>query len=181
MKHSALQLITVALLLCGCSGNIPTSSGNGQKGNMIEISDWENFSIKSKVLFKEHIVRDDKSVALTTYSTKTTLRNNDDFSIHLYNNLSKPCSPAITGASESISIEEGSHWGKVDFFEKYGSEGGVIDYAGERPLCAQPGSAAHRYAFCSEKDGKTVVICISQMTDNPELAEEIFSTFRWTE
>jgi len=37
------------------------------------------------------------------------------------------------------------------------------------------------YALCSEKDGKRVVVCIQQMTDNPKLAEEIFSTFRWTE
>ncbi len=37
------------------------------------------------------------------------------------------------------------------------------------------------YALCSERDGKTVVICLSQMTDDPKMAEEIFSTFRWTE
>jgi hypothetical protein len=37
------------------------------------------------------------------------------------------------------------------------------------------------YAMCSEKDGKTVVICISQMKDDPEMAKDIFETFRWTE
>ena len=37
------------------------------------------------------------------------------------------------------------------------------------------------YALCSEKDGKTVVICISQMKDDPELAKQIFETFKWTE
>lgn len=37
------------------------------------------------------------------------------------------------------------------------------------------------YGFCSEKDGKTVVICISQMTDDPDLAKQIFETFRWTD
>lgn len=37
------------------------------------------------------------------------------------------------------------------------------------------------YALCSERDGKTVVICLSQMTDDPKMAEEIFSTFRWME
>lgn len=37
------------------------------------------------------------------------------------------------------------------------------------------------YALCSEKNGKTVVICISQVTDDPDLAEQIFETFRWTE
>jgi hypothetical protein len=37
------------------------------------------------------------------------------------------------------------------------------------------------YGFCAEKDDKRVVVCIEQITDNPKLAEEIFSTFRWTE
>ncbi len=37
------------------------------------------------------------------------------------------------------------------------------------------------YALCSEKDGKTVVICLSQVIDDPKMAEEIFNTFRWTE
>ncbi len=36
------------------------------------------------------------------------------------------------------------------------------------------------YALCSHKDGKTVVICISQMTQNEPLAKQIFDTFRWT-
>lgn len=47
------------------------------------------------------------------------------------------------------------------------------------PLCRPTGSGV-AYSLCSEKDGKTVVICISQMTDNPQLAEDIFKTFRWT-
>ncbi len=37
------------------------------------------------------------------------------------------------------------------------------------------------YALCSEHNGKTVVICLSQATDDSKIAEEIFSTFRWTE
>lgn len=37
------------------------------------------------------------------------------------------------------------------------------------------------YALCSEREGKRVVVCVQQMTDNPKLAEEIFSTFHWTE
>ncbi|MDP4008275.1 MAG: hypothetical protein Q8P68_03740, partial [Candidatus Peregrinibacteria bacterium] len=42
------------------------------------------------------------------------------------------------------------------------------------------------YAFCSEKENflgigepKRVVICISQQTDDPKMAEEIFKTFKW--
>lgn len=35
------------------------------------------------------------------------------------------------------------------------------------------------YAFCSEQGEKIVAICLSQITDDPEMAEEIFKTFRW--
>jgi hypothetical protein len=48
-----------------------------------------------------------------------------------------------------------------------------------QPIC-RPGSGnGSAYALCSEKDGKTVLICISQVTDNPDLAKQIFETFRW--
>jgi hypothetical protein len=92
------------------------------------------------------------------------------------------CSPSLTGASQVeplVNAKGKTEWGKVDFFEKYKGDG-FIDYDGEPPLCAQPSKAKHRYALCSENNGKTVVICISQMTDNPQLAKEIFETFRWT-
>ena len=44
------------------------------------------------------------------------------------------------------------------------------------------GTAAKRagaYVLCSQKDGKQVLICVSEITDNPQLAEQIFSTFKW--
>lgn len=98
------------------------------------------------------------------------------------NRSTEPCSAALTGVSQTSLLDETEGgWGRVDFFEMYDSGHGYLDYEGERPFCAQPSSAVSRYAFCSQKDGKTVVICISQMTDNPELAEEIFSTFKWLE
>jgi hypothetical protein len=37
------------------------------------------------------------------------------------------------------------------------------------------------YALCSQRGDKTVVICLQQMKDDPKMAEEIFSTFRWIE
>ncbi|MFA7682014.1 MAG: S-layer homology domain-containing protein [Candidatus Peribacteraceae bacterium] len=40
---------------------------------------------------------------------------------------------------------------------------------------------AATYAFCSQKDDKVVFICLEQQKNNLELAEQIFSTFRWTE
>jgi hypothetical protein len=93
------------------------------------------------------------------------------------------CSPELTGASKVSSLSDGKEkieWGRVDFFEKYGGNG-WIDYDGTRPLCAQPDSAVQRYTLCSEKGGKTIVVCIYQMKDDPELAKKIFETFRWTE
>ncbi len=92
------------------------------------------------------------------------------------------CSPSLTGASTTTPLPNANgtaEWGRVDFFEKYAGEG-YVDYMGETPLCAEPGSAKDRYALCSHKDGKTVVICISQMTQNEPLAKQIFDTFRWT-
>ena len=37
-----------------------------------------------------------------------------------------------------------------------------------------------RYLFCSQHAGKTVVIVITQKTDNPALAKKIFDSFKWT-
>lgn len=37
------------------------------------------------------------------------------------------------------------------------------------------------YAFCAEKDGKAVAICIQQMTDDEDMAREIFESFDWTD
>lgn len=67
--------------------------------------------------------------------------------------------------------------GYVDYFDTMDTPVGNPD-----PPCRPPGgkdSAA--YVFCSEKDGKQVVICISQQTANLALAQKIFSTFRWTD
>jgi len=36
------------------------------------------------------------------------------------------------------------------------------------------------YAFCAERDGKAVAICVQQMTDDEALAKQIFESFRWT-
>ncbi len=89
------------------------------------------------------------------------------------------CSPSLTGASQTEQLPNANgkaEWGKVDYFDIY--------YTGDfpnmqEPLC-RPIVSGAGYALCSEKDGKTVVICISQMTDNSKQAKEIFETFRWT-
>lgn len=95
--------------------------------------------------------------------------------------LPSHCSPSTTGASKRSTLTTTTgEWGRVDFYD-----GSDWIYAPEPfPVCTpprpQPNSKPTAYAFCSQKEEKTVLICISQMTDNPKLAEEIFSTFRWT-
>lgn len=109
------------------------------------------------------------------------------------------CSTFALGVSDlkESELDRMKVWtGLVDAYDV----GILYDYAGgEEPPCVPPalkfakkapddyGDSMTRidnsaaYALCSEKDGKRVVVCVQQMTDNPELAEEIFSTFQWTE
>ena len=116
-------------------------------------------------------------------------------SVDLYPAETAICDSSFTGVSQTWSLSDtngNTSWGKVDAFDTPNP-----DFPpGTQPRCRPPilkwnydpskggvlrlsNDAA--YALCSEKDGKTVLICISQMTDNPELAEEIFKTFKWRE
>ena len=84
-----------------------------------------------------------------------------------------------------------TNWGRVDMwdtgglaYERYGTE-----------LCPPPTQkyaeqsdrsqgkridGSQSYVLCSQKAEKTVVICIAQVKDSPEMAKNIFETFRWT-
>jgi len=118
-------------------------------------------------------------------------------SVQSYDNLSSivSCSPEVTGVSTSESLagtNGNTTWGRVDAFDRP-----MADFPpGTQPLCRPPilewnydeakggvlrlsNDAA--YVLCSGRNGKTVLICISQVTDNPALAEQIFMTFRWTD
>jgi hypothetical protein len=168
---------------------------DGKKVISQEMSDWEWFSVHSLTTFREHIVRDDGSIALTTYDTATTKRTTDDFSVHIYPSLSSECTPSLTGASEMQPLPGtggDTQWGRFsDTDMTFG--GGYPNALCRPPMTNSPKCSKNKepfifcddgsrtYALCSEKDGKTVVICLSQMTDDPAMAEEIFSTFRWTE
>lgn len=100
--------------------------------------------------------------------------------------------PAL-GIQVPLTLDVGggtAEWGRVDFWDTWGSEGGVpMD---QLPACEPLQVKDHLslpldtttnvvYAFCSEKDEKAVIICIQQATNNPALAEEIFRSFRWLE
>ena len=89
------------------------------------------------------------------------------------------CSPSLTGVSTSKAIENTggkTTWGGVDFFDGYFD--GENPIPEEIPIC-HPRVNGAAYVLCSEKDEKTLLICISQVTDNPVLAKKIFETFRW--
>lgn len=181
-------LIFTSALLVSCSvGDIPTSLQTAK------------YVLHSEIINNEPLIHESNSVSKTEKYDNKWLSFVDDINNFIIaypadypkekpifmSNLSiqhssSNCSPQLTGASITQSISKDSSWGKVDFFEQYAGESGTIDYEGMRPFCAGPSESPHRYALCSQKNGKTVVICIEQMTDNPDLAEEIFSTFRWT-
>jgi len=90
----------------------------------------------------------------------------------------KNCSSHVTGTSQTWKIpERGAEtvWGKVDYFDVYWTR----DFPNATPpVCTVPKNGAG-YALCSEKDGKVVIVCISQRHDNEELAKQVFETFRW--
>jgi hypothetical protein len=157
-----------------------------------EMSDWGNFSILSPVEFKEHITRDDGSIALTTYDTNTTRRIDSDFSVWLYPNQGTTCDLKTHGISgcakdgelidsyvetgECRHLSNGAIWGEADFASpahandpNYPELIKTIKCGGKIPV------------MCAEKDGKAVVICINQEKKDLKTAEQIFSTFRWTE
>jgi|GEM_PF-4892855 len=153
---------------------------------------WDNFSLSSSEIFVKKILRDDGSYAFMTYDNAFQKRIESDFAVHVYppETTQIVCSPNNLGVMSYDWKEHGlSHWGKVTYWDHPIKEG-VEDLPstictppelwGEKWYTRTPEQYA-AYALCSEKDGKRVVICIQQMTDNPALAEEIFSTFKWTE
>jgi hypothetical protein len=99
-----------------------------------------------------------------------------DMYIDIFNN-EPSCNEEIIGISKTedlFSEDTEATWGKVTFTG--------YDYPPNFIKCTSIfGDNAAAYALCSQKNEKTVIICISQATDNPTLAKEIFETFRWTE
>lgn len=103
-------------------------------------------------------------------------------SVEIHDSDIPACSQIILGTSKTTSIVNANGtaiWGRVDFFDN--EKLGDFHTEEEKPIC-RPSTAKQGagYALCSEKNGKTVLICISQETDNPTLAKQIFETFRWT-
>lgn len=191
MKKIVSFLATFSLLGCTATQHTPT---NGPKFQGWE--KYENTLLEYTILIPEKAFIPDKSQTKNQVffgnmkaAGETPV---DSFDVLLLGEDPPKCDAwnlAITNPKQTLSPGAPSVWGKVDYWDTGVNEG--VDTI-PSTLCSpprlwseewyirEPGQFA-AYALCSEKDGKRVVVCVQQMTDNPELAEEIFSTFRWTE
>lgn len=125
---------------------------------------------------------DDEDGMYFGYSEKSIFGN---MYIQSYDHLAPAhCNESITGASVTSEIQNANGkaaWGRVDAWDGYGREGWEWPDNWQDIKCSKEGTPppASVYALCAEKNGNSVIICINEMTDNPQLAKEIFETFRW--
>jgi hypothetical protein len=174
-----LYCLAPTLLLYSCingQSNISTSKISSESKNLFQVA-----IIDLPSSYQGPIIRGDgQSIAYWNYEDSTALRKPEDISI-IADKPSDLCSIAITGASkmtELTGINGKAEWGKADLQELEKQEGYIAPFNTENVKC---GGAPHVYALCSRKNDRTVVICINQQQDNPELAKQIFETFRWTD
>ncbi len=126
---------------------------------------------------------------LSGYTTDHTISNGFDANDSEYQRVDfsskiDSCAHSIIGVSNPILEQETDKdyymWGEVD--EK--NDGSFPD-----PNCRvksiypekNPYEHMTAYAFCAQKGEKMVLVCVTQATKNQNQAEEIFSTFRWTD
>jgi hypothetical protein len=103
--------------------------------------------------------------------------------IHHFNDVH--CDSKLIGIADKNSIQHTNEkmiWGKMDFYKGWNLEGWEPPYDKNILVCdyylGKPQSIL--YGFCDEKNNKTVIMCLTQLKDNPSLAEDIFKSFRWT-
>lgn len=171
MKYSVF-LLTVVLMLSACSNGTSQETANASKN--YELSIWKSFSLQAPFIPSKKYLRDDGSIAWLSYEDFGAHRKEGDIAIELYEN-EESCSEDLLGIWHPQKWEKGVQaiWGRVDYFDTQ------PDYVRE-PLC-RPFVNGEAYGFCAEKGEVTAVVCIAQATDNPQLAEDIFNTFKWTE
>ena len=160
----AMRFIFLALgtgILCSCAT---------EKNSPIQVKS-EDYAIRLPADMQK-VERMDQATGFINYDYKTARRKSGDISIEIYSSSINGCKNI--GASKVLNIgDENKIWGKVDFFDMYGN-----DHEGPAPDC-RPFVNGSAYVMCSEKNGKQVIICVSQATDNPEMAKQIFESFKW--
>lgn len=176
MKNIFL-LACLSLLGCASSSKILSNSKN--------LSNDPSFSLTSPIDMQYRFERSDASTAFGNYDfTLRDRRSENDTTVHIYPPRSrKKCSPLTIGVG-TLKEQAGdffAFWGRSDLWDGRGQEGWEFPQNWESIVCKKEGSPMPKevYGFCAEKNGKTVVICLNLMKDNPQLAEEIFSSFQW--
>ena len=142
------------------------------QGNQIIKGDGYQLFIPSKALYK--IQRPDKSIAYST-NEKPFNKNPEDYLVEIYQTEPSPHCKEIGVSDPETKKHAGTQIvrGKVDFPPDY-------ELTKLQPDCRIYKPYTASYILCSEKDDTQVAICISQVTDDPSLANSIFDTFRWT-
>jgi hypothetical protein len=171
-----------SLLLSSCSSKTPIAINS----NDMELKDQPYFSIHSILPFPHRYVRPDGSVAFTNYEAPKMKKDPQDISIELYHLSNVSCSTSITGSSHMSPFTNANgeaEWGRVDGWDNLKFETGDNPYEGlNNVICNYDGVSPDNtiYTLCGEKNQKTVVVCINQVTKNEDLAKQIFETFHWT-
>ncbi len=182
----------VVLFLAGCSPNSIQQNNNASSSSgslMQSPSEWYRYdndrymySVKVPSVVISHNTSMDDYAGFGTFSILDRKPGPQDFTIGIQGlSRSSPCSPSLTGASHTTPLQNAngeSEWGKVDVFELQRLEGWQPEYDLSTVLCTS--SLPVVYALCSTNGENTVVMCISEQTDNPALAKQIFETFQWT-
>lgn len=180
IKQSSLLLLAI-ISLAGCN-RPPVISENNSQGIPAKWINYEkDFFISYPSEAKYRFIRDDGSISFATSSGTTATDTKEDYFLEI-SELSIPCTPDLTaiipGQEKAVgNVGDNTFWGIADTSEirrKY-------DYFPLPNACSNLSKSAGGggYALCSQKGERTALICLSQMTDDPALAEQIFSTFRW--
>jgi len=197
--HSLIILVVVILTGCSVKNQQPST------GSLSSLSSSENagYIYKNASFAYETVIPSDFADQKGDDNEKYFGYANDSItgdvliSIYTEEASSNSCSPNVTGVKQPIELPNTggkTFWGKVDYFDSPDSiNGGVYP----QPVCQPPeiswamddqgnltGPGKDRgeaYVLCAEKDEKRVLICMTQQTDNPSLAKQIFESFRWVD
>lgn len=187
-----IGLSGVLLTLVGCQNGAPpsTSRPDWYSYNNQSVGYFLEVPIRALISWKEKSPIDAPQMGFGTYPILTQPLA-DDYDIGI-TQVSNPCTSTIMGTNtiQNYARETGGNTvlgivtGKGYPYEMHTFDDSLCmppyhpnDEGNYENNHVYDGVGA--YVLCSEKGEKTVLICISQMTDNPQLAEEIFSTFKW--
>lgn len=178
-KKIRVSLIIVPAIwqLTGCALAQPEGLDNTLIHSQSYINNYVGYSFVVPTGFAD--TKDDDEGMYFGYSSTSEYGH---FYVQSYDALqSKACNSQLTGASKMELLNSdlaNQIWGKVDFYDLYWTGDfpqGFEDLC--RPML-DPGAA---YVLCAERNGKTVLICVSQAKDDPDMAKQIFESFRWAE